>query len=955
MCGIGGIYSPDGRPIERVTLKRMGDSIAHRGPDGEGFFLDDGRPSVGLMNRRLAVIDVDGGAQPVTVCDGAYTIVYNGELFNTEPLRQNLEARGHRFRTRCDTEVVVRGYAQWGRSVVEHLDGMWAFAIWDRAERTLFVTRDRLGIKPLVYAIVDGTFIFASEIKAIFASALISPEFDPTALPHYLSAFAVPEPYTLFRGVKRLEAGHTLVVSASGVQDHEYWDCAVAEEADQGRAHYHEEIALLLDDSVRRTMVSDVPLGVLLSGGVDSRLLATFAARAGSRLETFTLGFDDPAYDERPAARAIAERLGTSHHETAMGLSDGATALRSLIDIYDEPGQSLIQTHFISRFAREQVTVALSGLGGDELFAAYPTHMAANVLARLDAVPGPARRLATHAAALAPVQRLRRLAELSAMPADQRVTHELFHQTSAGLRSDLVSEAVAAEIDLGGPVNHLVERMSRAEATHPLNRLLYLYLKTYLPNELLRSADAMSMANSLELRVPFLDHRLVERAMALPVTHKMRFVKGKLLLHQIANATLGDPTSAIKRGFSPPLPTWLRGALGTEVSDTLSAATVRQRGIFDADVVTETVRRALDGDAGLIPAVMMLFSFEVWAQRWFGSYAFAHSDSSPVSIERPDRANLIPELSVVIISWNTRDLTRAALQSVRTHLRALTHEVIVIDNSSSDGSQAMISEEFPEVVLLANDENVGFGRANNQGMAIAQGRWFLLLNSDAALIDDGVARLIARLRHEPTVGVAHCRLFSPDGTMQHTTYRFPSVGLAILDNLAVSRVLGARRRQGLLGGYWDQSSERDVDAVAGAFMLVRREVYEQTGGFDERIFMYGEDIEWCARIRDRAWKVRCFPDVSVLHHDHASSEKLFGDARRITLSLAAQTALVKQRQGMVSSAAFVIILLSATTLRLAYYTVRARIPGSAGARFRAMLPFQRAVLRSLIQIVTRRS
>ncbi|MDA8067653.1 MAG: asparagine synthase (glutamine-hydrolyzing) [Actinomycetota bacterium] len=954
MCGIGGIYSPEGRPIQQDVLKRMGDSIAHRGPDGEGFFLEAGLPSVGFVNRRLAVIDVDGGRQPMTVEDGAYTVVYNGELYNTEPLRRELEAHGHRFRTRCDTEVVVRGYAQWGPSVVDHLDGMWAFAIWDRPTRALFLARDRLGIKPLVYAIVDGDLVFGSEIKAIFASGLLDPEFNPTPLPHYLSAFAVPDPYTLFRGVRRLEAGHAMVVSRSGIREYEYWDCAVPEEPDKGRAHYREEIAFLLEDSVRRTMVSDVPLGVLLSGGVDSRLLATFANRRNSKLQTFTLGFDDPAYDERPAARAIAAKLGTNHHEAEMGLGDAASALGSLLDVYDEPGQSLIQTNFISRFAREHVTVALSGVGGDELFAAYPTHVAANLLARLDAVPAPLKGLGVKAGAHAPIRRLRRLSALSGLPPDQRITHELFHQTSAHQRRDLLSSELAAEVDLEDPTRYLVERLARARATHPLNRLLYLYLKTYLPNELLRSADAMSMWNSLELRVPFLDHRLVERAMAIPVQHKMRWTKGKLLLRDIAASTLDDPTSAVKRGFSPPLSTWLRGDLGLEIADTLTYTTIRARGIFDANVTTETVRRALAGDSRLVPAVMMLFSFEVWAQHWFGyrHLAGAGSRLAPIEISGSDRPR--PELSVVIVSWNTRDLTRAALQSLQTHLGSLPHEVIVVDNNSSDGSQAMILEEFPQVRLMANDENLGFGRANNQGMAVARGRYFLLLNSDAALIDDGVVRLVDRLRRQPTVGVAHCKLLSVDGTMQHTTYRFPTVRLAILDNLAVSRLLGARRRENLLGGYWNQSSERDVDAVAGAFMLLRREVYEQTGGFNERIFMYGEDIEWCARINDRAWKVRLYPEVSVLHHDHSSSEKLLGDSCRITLSLAGQVSLVRKRQGAVSSVAFMLVLLVATTLRLAYYSLRQMGPGGSGERFRAMIPFQRAVLRSLLLILMRR-
>ncbi len=943
MCGIAGIYAVDGRPIEHHMLKRMGDAIAHRGPDGEGFFIDQGQPSLGMVSRRLAVIDVQGGAQPITVADGAFTIVYNGELFNTVALRRRLETLGHRFHTSCDTEVVVRGYAQWGPDVLEHLDGMWAFAVWDRERRAVFLARDRLGIKPLVYALLPGAVVFASEIKALLASGLIEPRLDPTALPHYLSAFAVPEPLSLFEDIRRLPAGHAMVLSPDGPRAYEYWDCAVREEPDRGRAAYVHEISGMLEDSVRRTMVSDVPLGVLLSGGVDSRLLATYAARADPELETFTLGFDDPDYDERPAARAIARSLGTRHHEAEMGSNAGAAALRSLVELYDEPGQSLVQTHFVSQFARQHVTVALSGLGGDELFAAYPTHVAANVLARLDAVPAPARRVIHEVSTLTPWHRFQRLSELAAMSTDERVTHELFHQTSAQLRSELLSADMVDMVDLSGPVTYLVEHLARAQARTPLNRLLYLYLKTYLPNELLRASDAMSMLSSLELRVPFLDHRLVERALAIPATHKMRWRKGKLLLRDIADARLADPTSAIKRGFSPPLATWLAGELGDEVADTLTRQAVGERGVFDPDAVTRTVRRCLAGETSLVPAVMMLYSFEVWAQRWLGP--------APSSTAAAVEIRSAPDLSVVIVSWNTAELTRAALRSLEDHLSSAAHEVIVVDNASADGSQEMIASEFPHVRLIRNSENVGFGRANNQGMGVARGRWFLLLNSDAKLIDGSVATLWRRIQDDRTLGVAHCRLVSPDGGLQYTTYRFPSVKLALLDNVGLSKLAPARVRENLLGGYWEQNYERDVDSVAGAFMLLPREVFEETGGFAEEIFMYGEDIEWCYRIQEHGWRVRYFPDATVLHQNHASTDKWIDDTRRTAISIGAQRAMVAERYSDADAAVYLAILILATASRLLYYRTRGLMQGADAARFRSMVPGYTTSLKALLSLL----
>jgi asparagine synthase (glutamine-hydrolysing) len=385
VCGVAGILTRDGQPVERAVLQRMGDSIAHRGPDDEGFFIDDGRPGVGLAARRLAIIDIEGGAQPMTVHDGAFTIAYNGELFNAAEVRRELEEAGERFHTRCDTEVVVRGYAVWGPAVLHRLNGMWAFAIWDEPQRRLFLARDRLGVKPLVYADTPGGLVFGSEIKALVASGLVARELDPAALPHYLSAFAVPEPYSLVKGVRRLRAGHALTADADGVREYEYWDCAPQDGPDHGIDAYVDEVGELLEDAVRRRLVSDVPVGVLLSGGVDSRTIATMASRAsGTDLMTFTLVFDVAGADERAAGRSTAAALGARHHEDLLDARAAAAELPALIAAYDEPGESLLQNHVISRFARRNVTVALSGIGADELFASYPTHVVVNLLARFD-------------------------------------------------------------------------------------------------------------------------------------------------------------------------------------------------------------------------------------------------------------------------------------------------------------------------------------------------------------------------------------------------------------------------------------------------------------------------------------------------------------------------------------------------------------------------------------------
>lgn len=929
-------------------LARMSDAIAHRGPDDSGFHLESGTPSVGLANRRLAVIDVEDGEQPMSMADGAYTIVYNGELFNTEELRRDLISAGHRFRTRCDTEVVLHGYAEWGRQVLERMLGMWAFCIWDRRKRSLFVARDRLGVKPLVYARVGGGVIFASEIKALIASGLLARELDPGALPHYLSAFAVPEPYSLIKGVRRLPSAHCLEIQGNRVREYPYWDCAAPEEADQGSEAYTREVGDLLEDAVQRRLVSDVPLGVLLSGGIDSRLIATYASRADPQLHTFTLGFEHSAADERAAARIVAAQLGTHHHESAIDAADAVSALPTLLQAYDEPGQSLIQSHFISRFARQHVTVALSGLGGDELFSGYPTHVAVNLLARLDRLPSFVRELLSEARPMLPSRRLRRLAQLADLEPDRRATQELFHQTPAALRVRLLAPGVRSEVDLDGPVRHLEEHYSRARGADPLNRLLYVYLKTYVPDELLRAVDAMSMLNSLEVRVPFLDHRLVERAMSIPAHHKMRFRQGKLLLRDLAARTLSLESDQAKRGFAPPVASWLRDQLGEEVQDTLAEPVIRSRGIFDAGEVSRTVRDCFRGDERLVPAVMMLYSFEVWAQRWLDPQVERTSSPSPLAL-----TSARPDVSVIIVNWNTLDLTRACLASVRTHLASVAHEVIVVDNASRDGSADMIADEFPEVRLIRNDKNLGFGVANNQAMEQARGHWFMLLNSDTELIDDSVARLCERVQQEPGIGVAHCQLRFPDGRLQHTAYRFPSIPLAFLEDLGLYKVMPRLTPRALLGGYWDYSHELDVDWVAGAFMLLPRRVFEQTGGFDERLFMYGEDMEWCYRIRDKGWRVRYYPDASIIHVDHASSEKRWGD-ERIALCLRRQRDIYADRHGRRRATVLMSVRVTGAALRTAYYGLRAKLGGPSAHRYEEMRPYLRSTLRALVALAFNR-
>ena len=610
-----------------------------------------------------------------------------------------------------------------------------------------------------------------------------------------------------------------------------------------------------------------------------------------------------------------------------------------------------MQNHVISQFVRRHVTVGVSGVGGDELFASYPTHVIVNMLGRFDRLPGPVRGGVLAATGAAPARRLKRFAQLAAMAPDDRVARELLHQTPAALRSSLLASDVRAEADLDGPVRHLEEHYARSRATDPLNALLYVYVKTYLVDELLRATDAMSMWNSLEVRTPFLDYRLVELAMRMPARHKMRLREGKLVLREVATRALGERLDRRKRGFSPPVGHWVREELGEQVRDALSPHTVQARGIFDPAAAQKVLAGAMRGDERMVAPAMMLYAFETWAQRCLD----VRPRTAPAAIAADLRSNVsAPVMSVIIANWNTRSILRDCLASVARHLASIEHEVIVIDNASADGSPDMVATEFPAVRLVRNAENRGFGRANNQGMRLARGDWLLLLNSDTELVDDSVADLWRRVRDEPGLGVAHCRLVYPDGRLQHSTYRFPSLRRAVLEDLGLYKLLGARRAgELLLGGYWDHDEERDVDAVAGAFMLLPRTVFEQTGGFDERLFLYGEDIEWCHRIRASGRRVRFYPHASVVHLGHASTELRMGD-ERVALCLRRERDLYVGQRGRVRGAMFVWVKVAGGALRLGYYRARGRFGGTRAQGHRDMAPHLEAALRALLALAVER-
>ncbi|MEO8601771.1 MAG: asparagine synthase (glutamine-hydrolyzing) [bacterium] len=531
MCGITGIFHTDlTTRADAQLVRRMTAVLHHRGPDDAGDYV---RGPVGLASRRLAIIDRTGGAQPLFNEDRSLVLVFNGEIYNFRDLRRRLESSGHRFTTRSDSEVIVHAYEQFGTRCVEHLRGMFAFALWDEPRRSLFLARDRFGIKPLYYAWDGRTLHFASEMKALLCDAAIDRRIDPTALDDYFSFSFIPAPKSIFRAIRKLRPAHTLQVSAAGLVEQPYWDVAF-EPQDRDDADGAADLVEHLRESMRLHLVSDVPVGVLLSGGVDSSSIASLAAEQSREpIQSFSMGFDHPAYDERPYARAVAERCATDAHVEVLPAAS-VEDLDSLIWHFDEPfaDSSMMPTYHIAALARRYVKVCCAGDGGDEVFGGYRRF--GRFLDQFAADPIAAQR--------------DYLARRTWIDAAMKLS--LY---APGLRADL------GEYDCHAATRQLFDH---AREWEPLARVQYVEMKTYLPGDLLTKVDRASMAHGLEVRVPLLDHPLVEYAARLPARLHLRDGVSKALLKHVMRDRL--PRAVLERpkmGFSMPIVHWLRGEL----------------------------------------------------------------------------------------------------------------------------------------------------------------------------------------------------------------------------------------------------------------------------------------------------------------------------------------------------------------------------------------------------------
>lgn len=588
MCGITGILDTRGnRPIDRDTLVSMRDSMVHRGPDESGVFVE---PGIGLGHRRLAIIDITSGQQPFSTPDKRATIIFNGEIFNFQEIREELAAKGHAFQTRSDTEVILLSWLEWGTECVDRLRGMFTFAIWDARDKTLFCARDRLGVKPLYYTLTkDGFFLFASELKALLRYPGIETPIDNDSIESYFALGYVPDPRSIYRGVHKLPAGHHITVNAAGVSNPaRYWDLPFSPiDLDPGKAQ--EELIARLSEAIEIRLISEVPLGAFLSGGVDSSsVVALMAQIQESAVKTCSIGFDDPKFNESEYAEQVSKRYRTAHHTQIVDSEDYSLVDR-LIDMFDEPfaDSSALPTYQVSRLAREQVTVALSGDGADELMSGYRHHKMHLREERIRALlPHSLRRkLFTPLSAVYPKadwapRFLRAKSTLRALGQD---TISAYFNTVAQNDDDTRRNLFSADFRqaLGGFSAEQVFRdvADRAPSKDPQSLIQYLDAKTYLVGDILTKVDRASMANSLEVRTPFLDHKWVEWVSGIDNRYKFDGREGKSLLKRAMEPYLPrDLLYRNKMGFSVPLRAGSAGPCRTRSANWCAAKDCPNRG-----------------------------------------------------------------------------------------------------------------------------------------------------------------------------------------------------------------------------------------------------------------------------------------------------------------------------------------------------------------------------------------
>ena len=643
MCGIVGFRSVQDFKSLQEWLPQATSSLAHRGPDDSGLFFDK-HSGVGLGHRRLAVIDLSrAGQQPMSSDDGRVHIVYNGEVYNFKEIRQTLEARGHEFRSETDTEVILKAYLQWGIECLQEFIGMFSLAIWDSRDQCLYLARDRLGIKPLFYYFRDGTLLFASELKALMACRTFDRDLDPDSLPLFLHYQYVPAPRTIFKNTHKLLPGSYLLYDGQELRSHTYWSppdgSAVAMHSTLDEKDGLRQLDELLTQAVSACLISDVPLGALLSGGIDSSMVVALMQKVSTApVRTFSIGFNEEGYNEAPWAAKVANHLGTDHTEFYLTPREAMEVIPNLPEMYDEPfaDSSAIPTFLVCQMARDHVTVALSGDGGDEQFSGYVRYWSTQAMATgLKRLPGSVKSAAEALLGTIPYrwvekcylpwrQFLPQRFRVANFPdkwqklvhlLDQTAIADIYRMTICLWSKDELPQLMGKYL----PESQYEKTFSETEDWPLLSRLMRVDQRTYLPDAMLTKVDRASMAVSLEVRVPLLDHRVVEYTAKLPDSLKYRNGTGKFLLKRLLGQYL--PAHLIERpkmGFGVPIDRWFRKELKDLLLDYLSPERLKKEGLFDHILVEKKLKEHLSGQINHHYRLWALLMWEMWRERWLG-------------------------------------------------------------------------------------------------------------------------------------------------------------------------------------------------------------------------------------------------------------------------------------------------------------------------------------------------
>ncbi|MBA2605485.1 MAG: asparagine synthase (glutamine-hydrolyzing) [Acidobacteria bacterium] len=629
MCGIAGWANLDKNKSSRedkIVLHSMCNRMIHRGPDSEGLWLDE---SVALGMRRLSIIDLHTGEQPVYSEDHKIVAVMNGEIYNFQELRKDLEKRGHRFETQTDTEVLPHLYEEYGEGIVEHLNGMFAFALWDLRKKKLLIARDRFGEKPLYYGAFDGKLIFASEPKVLLQNPHVKTEINLDAFRQYLSFDYVPAPHSIYKNINKLPAAHLLILENGEIKTRRYWNLSFHKNGNSPTIkEASEQLKELLADSVRMRLVSDVPLGILLSGGVDSSAVAAFATQFSTeKVKTFSIGFEEDSFDESKFARAVAAHLGTEHYEDKLSVEKAADLISEIGGWLDEPMSdgSLLPTLLLARFVKKYVTVALGGDGGDEIFAGYPMYFGHKMARVYDSIPRFLRsgliepivnNLPVSTKNLSFDYKAKRFVAASKYDLVTR-HHSWFGSFSIDQQNELLSKDVLAQTS-SDIYKGAKDLLKITDAQNEIEQMQFLDMNFYMAEDILTKVDRASMAVSLEVRAPFLDPRVAEFAASLPPEYKLNGNKGKYILKKaVADLLPKTILQRPKKGFGIPIAEWLKNRLNPLMHDLLGIDRLKNQGLFNADFVQKLIKEHEQNIASHHKQLWTLLVFQLWHENFF--------------------------------------------------------------------------------------------------------------------------------------------------------------------------------------------------------------------------------------------------------------------------------------------------------------------------------------------------